>query len=285
MTNLFRSSAVLALAAVLVAPASGQNRTWTEPFEPFRIVGNLYFVGSRGLSSFLFVTPEGHVLLDSGVEETVPQIRANVEKLGFSITDIKVMISSHTHFDHVGGHALMQQLTGATVMAMGEDAAALSSGVDNSALGATGWKPVKVGRVLMDGDVVSLGGTTLTAHLTAGHTKGCTTWTTTIQEDGKSYRVVITGGTSVNQGVRLLNNTRHPSIVEDYLRTFRVLKELKPDVFLAQHPTMFGMEDKVRRMRAGEPNPFVDAKDYEAYVAANEKAFLSQLEQERSAAR
>jgi metallo-beta-lactamase class B len=215
------------------------------------------------------------------VEQAVPLVGANVEKLGFKISDIKIILASHAHFDHVGGHALMQQLTGATVMAVGEDAASISSGADRSALGGPGWKPANVGRVLKDGDTVTLGGVTLTAHLTPGHTKGCTTWSTRVQQDGKSLFLVMVGGTSINGGVKLLGNIRHPAIVEDYARTFRVLEELKPDLFVAQHPGMFRMEDKVRRMKAGEANPFIDPQGYEALVAAGEQAYLAQLKREQ----
>ena len=213
-------SAVL-FAAFACAAAAQRDSSWTEPFASFRIAGNLYFVGTRGVSSFLLTTPEGHILIDTGLEQAMPQVARNVENLGFAVRDIKIILSSHAHFDHVEGHAEMQRRTGATVMAIGEDAAALASGRDNSALGGPSWKPVRVGRVLRDGDTVTLG--------------------------GKPLRVVFVGGTSVNSGVRLLDNTRHPSIVADYERTFRVLKELAADIFLAQHPTMFDME---RRWRA-----------------------------------
>jgi metallo-beta-lactamase class B len=186
----------------------------------------------------------------------VPQIRGN-GRTPLAVRDIKIILSSHAHFDHVEGHAEMQRLTGATVMAIGEDAAALSAGRATRAR-RPGWKPVKVGRVLPDGDTVTLGDVTLTAHLTAGHTKGCTTWTTTVVDGGKPLRVVFVGGTSINAGVRLLDNARHASIVADYQRTFNVLKELPADIFLAQHPSMFGMEQKVARVNAGGGNPFID---------------------------
>jgi metallo-beta-lactamase class B len=274
-------------AALLAVWLSGAARAQTdssrtEPFEPFRIVGNVYFVGTRGVSAFLFTTPDGHILLDTGLEQGVPLVRANIEKLGFRIGDVKILLSSHAHFDHVAGHAEMQRLTGATVMAVGEDAAALAAGADNSALGGPGWKPVKVGRVLRDGEAVSLGGVMLTAHLTPGHTKGCTTWTTVSREAGRSYRLVLVGGVSINQGVRLTGNARHPAIAEDYARTFRVLKELEADIFLAQHPNMFRMEEKVARLKDGSANPFVDPDGYRAFVLAAEKSYRSQLDRERS---
>jgi metallo-beta-lactamase class B len=267
--------------ACSVRAAAQNDPSWTERFEPFRIADNLYFVGTRGVSSFLFVTPQGNILLDTGVEEAVPLVRASVEKLGFKISDIKIILASHAHFDHVGGHALMQQLTGATVMAVGEDAKSIGSGTDTSALGASGWKPATVGRVLKDGETVALGGVTLTAHLTPGHTKGCTTWSTRVQHNGKSLFLVMIGGTSINAGVKLLNNPRHPSIVEDYARTFRVLKELKPDMFVAQHPSMFRMEDKVARLKGGDANAFIDPQGYQALVSSNEQAYLTQLKKEQ----
>jgi metallo-beta-lactamase class B len=233
------------------------------------------------VSSFLFVTTAGNILLDTGVEQAVPIVRANVEKLGFKITDIKIILASHAHFDHVGGHALMQQLTGATVMAVGEDAKSIGSGTDSSALGGPGWKPAKVGRVLKDGETVTLGGVTLTPHLTPGHTKGCTTWSTRVTHNRKSLFLVMIGGTSINGGVKLLNNTRHPSIVDDYARTFRVLKELKPDIFVAQHPNMFHMEDKVRRLKAGDADAFIDPQGYQALVSSGEQTYQTQLKQEQ----
>jgi len=286
MPRLSRLALLLAAALGLAGIVSAQNDpSWTAPFAPFRVAGNLYYVGTRGVSSFLFVTPAGNILLDTGVEEAVPLVVANIEKLGFKAGDIKILLASHAHFDHVGGHAAMQQRTSATVMALGDDATALSSGVDGSALGGPGWKPVKVGRVLRDGDIVTLGGVTLTAHLTPGHTKGCTTWTTTVQQDGKTYRVVLIGGTSINAGVTLTNNTRHPRIIEDYARTFTVLRDFSPDIFLAQHPNMFRMEDKVKRRLAGEANVFVDPQGYRAFVEAGEKAYQTQLARERGTSR
>jgi metallo-beta-lactamase class B len=282
-----RSIRCVGLAAALLAATGVMARaqgdaSWNEPFEGFRITGNLYFVGTRGLSSFLFVTPQGHILIDSGLEETVPLIIANIEKLGFKPTDVKILLSSHAHYDHVGGQAEMKRRTGAQVMAVGEDARALESGTDNSALGGPGWKPVKVDRVLKDGDTVSLGGVALTAHLTPGHTKGCTTWTTRLQEESRTYQALFIGGVSINEGVRLVGNTRHPLIIDDYARTFRVLRELGPDFWFAQHPNMFQMEPKAKRLRAGEKaNPFLDRAGYEAFIRRAEESYLKQLAEER----
>jgi metallo-beta-lactamase class B len=211
------------------------------PIEPYQVISNIYYIGTANVSSHIIVTPQGLILLDTGTEEMLPGIQANIKMLGYGLRDVKIILSSHTHWDHVGGHAVMRELTGAQVMALGEDATALVTGIDNSAAGDNSRKarkPTPVDRVLNDGDEVTLGGVTMKALLTPGHTKGCTTWMTTVREDGKSFLVVFLGGTGVNRGVKLLGNTRHPHIVEDYARTFRVLKELHPDVFLAQHPSL-----------------------------------------------
>src|SRR6516225_9705752 len=185
---------------------------WNKPFPAHKIIGNMYFVGSEQLGSFLITTPEGHILINSDYEETVPVIRAAVEKLGFKFSDIKILLGSHAHPDHMTGDALVKQLTGATVMAMAEDVPALNNI-------RPGGKGHPIDRVLHDGDTVSLGGATLTGHLTPGHTKGCTTWTFKTTENGKSYDVVIVGSLSLNAAV-LVNNPTYPNIQEDYIKSF-----------------------------------------------------------------
>jgi metallo-beta-lactamase class B len=281
------AAGVLLAGAAMTASTEAQNQSspaGSQGVAPYRVIGNIFYVGATDISSHIIVTPQGLILLDTGTEEMVPIIRAGIEKLGHRIQDVKIILSSHAHFDHVEGHAAMKALTGAQVMAVGEDAAAIAAGVDNSALGASGWTPVNVDRVLKDGEIVTLGGVSLQAHLTPGHTKGCTTWTTTVQDGGRPYRVVFIGGISINGGVRLLGNTRHPTIADDYARTFRVLKELGADVFLAQHPNIYGMADKLDRMRAGAPrNPFIDPEGYRRVIAEAEGRYLKQLAQERAA--
>jgi metallo-beta-lactamase class B len=194
--------------------------------------------------------------------------------------------AQHAHWDHVENHARMKELTGAQVMAVGEDAQAIATGIDSSALGGAGWEPTPVDRILKDGDTVTLGDVSLQAHLTPGHTKGCTTWTTTVRQDARSYSVVFVGGVSINPGVTLLANQRHPGIAEDYARTFRTLKRLRPDVFLAQHPGIHGMAEKLRRLKAGgRENPFIDREGYRQVVSEAEGAYLSQLKQEKAGTR
>jgi metallo-beta-lactamase class B len=256
--------------------------SWRQPFDPVRIVGNIYYVGTRGLSSFLIVTPAGGILIDSGEAESVPFIRANVERLAFRMSDIRILLTGHAHFDHVGGHADMKRLTGALVMVMEADRSALESGVDRSAYGGPGWKRVPVDRVLKDGETVSLGGTTLTAHLTPGHTQGCTTWTTETTEDGRRYRVAFVGSTTINDGVHLVGNTRVPPIAEQYAQAFRVLHGLTPDVFVGQHGAVFGLVEKAGKAgRAGQPNPFVDPDGYRRSVDRSEQTYLTKLQQEQ----
>jgi metallo-beta-lactamase class B len=279
----------LALMLILAAPGRTAVQTihplrgpGSQPVEPFRVAGNIYYVGAAGISAHVITTPEGLILLDTGTKEMLPGLRASIEKLGHRLSDVKIILSSHAHWDHVENHAAMKQLTGAQIMAVGEDAAAISAGIDHSALGAEGWPPAKVDRVLKDGDTVTLGGVTLKAHLTPGHTKGCTTWTTTVKEDGRSHDVVFIGGISINEGVKLVANARHPGIAEDYARTFRVLQALKPDIFLAQHPAIYGMAEKVQRLKAGAAqNPFVDPQGYRRVVRVAKDSYLKQLEQEK----
>jgi metallo-beta-lactamase class B len=279
---MIRSTKCAVVAAWLIAsfsPLAAQvDPSWRQPIDPLRIVGNVYYVGTRGLSSFLIVTPAGGIIIDSGEAESVPFIRANVEKLGFRLSDVKILLTGHAHYDHVGGHADLKRLTGAQVMVMDADREALESGVDRSALGGPGWKPVVIDRVLKDGDTVSLGGVTLTAHLTPGHTQGCTTWTTTAVQDGKKYQVAFTGSVTINDGVHLVGNARVPAIAEHYARAFRVLHGLKVDVFVAQHGAVFALEDKARQASVdSRVNPFVDPDGYQRFVAGAEQNYLKQL--------
>lgn len=276
-----RALVLASLVASVAVPRAQTDPSWRQPFDSVRVVGNVYYVGTRGLSSFLIVTPAGGIIIDSGEAETVPFIRASVEKLGFRLSDVKILLTGHAHFDHVGGHADLKRLTGAQVMVMDADRQALESGVDRSALGGPGWKPVAVDRVLRDGDRVTLGGVSLIAHLTPGHTQGCTTWTMEAVQEGKKYQVAFAGSVTINEGVHLVGNTRVPAIAEHYAQAFRVLHGIKADVFVAQHGGVFALEDKARRV-AADPrvNPFVDPEGYQRFVERSERTYLKQLAQE-----
>jgi len=264
------------------------NPTWTEPFPPFHIAGNLYYVGSRGLANYLVTTPQGNILINSDFEANVPMIKESVEKLGFKFSDTKILLISHAHFDHDAGSAMIKQMTGATYMVMDADVPVVESGGKTDfQYGNTPnalYKPAKVDRVLHDGDEVKLGNAVLTAHLTPGHTKGCTTWTMKVTEGGKTYNVVIIGSPNVNPGYKLVGNAAYPQIAEDYERMWRVLKSLPCDIFLGAHGNYFGLEAKYPLMKQGNPNPFVDSDGYKKYVAQKEQDFRAELAKQKLAA-
>lgn len=276
-----------ALCWAQTSPLSPEQRAtfhgqMSQPMEPFRIVGNIYYVGARNIASYLLTTPEGHIMIDTGTNEMHQVIVANVAKLGFKLQDIKILLSGHAHFDHVQGHAAMKKATGAKVMALGEDAAALSTGTDKSPLGDEGWEPVKVDRILKDGDTVALGGTTLRAVWTPGHTPGCTTWTTAVQEKGRRYSIVFQACGTPNAGVKLIGNTKFPTLVEDTLRSFRIQKALKADIYLPMHPESY-FAGKVERIRAGEtPHPLYDPQAYAKFIGDTEAGFQNRLQEERA---
>jgi metallo-beta-lactamase class B len=256
---------------------------YSAPAEPFRIVGNIHYVGAANIASYLITTPQGHILIDTGMTEMHDVIRNNVAKLGFKTSDIRVMLSSHAHFDHIAGHAAMKKLTGAQVMAMTGDAEALEAGKDNSALGAIGWEPVKVDRVLTHGDTVELGGVRLRAVHTAGHTQGATTWLTTVEDRGRQYLVAFLGGTTPNGGVPLINNPRHKSVIEDTQRTFaRLRAERVPDIYLVGHPqAMFA--GKVEQIKAGAmPHPLLNGDAWTRQIVEGEAGFQKRVAEERA---
>jgi metallo-beta-lactamase class B len=252
------------------------------------MIGNIYYVGSRGLASYLITTSAGHILINSNLKTSVPLIRASIEKLGFRFNDIKILLISHAHFDHDAGSAEIKQLTGAKYMVMDGDVAVVESGGKSDFQYGNdptlSYPATKVDRVLHDGDEVKLGETVLTAHKTAGHTRGCTTWTLRVSEAGKTYDVVIVGSPNVNPGYKLVNNVRYPEIADDYARGFRVLKSLPCDVFLGAHGSYYGMEAKYARLNDGGPNPYIDSEGYKNYVADREQAFLSELQKQTAAA-
>ena len=272
----------LILTIFLTSDVFAQNRAdWTQPFPPFRIAGNLYYVGSKGLANYLITTPQGNILINSDFEANVPLIEASIEKLGFHFKDTKILLISHAHFDHDAGSAKIKELTGARYMVMDADVPVVESGgkadfqygKDRGSL----YKPAKVDRILHDGDKVTLGGTVLVAHLTPGHTKGCTTWTMKVTDAGETYDVVIVGSPWVNPGYKLVNNSAYPKIAEDYERMFRVLQSLPCDIFLGAHGSYFGMEEKYARQKQSSANPFVDPDGYKKLVADAEQAFRTEL--------
>jgi metallo-beta-lactamase class B len=260
---------------------------WTEPFPPFHIAGNLYYVGSKGLASYLVTTPQGNILINSDLEANVPMIQASIEKLGFKFKDTKILLISHAHSDHVAGSAKIKEMTGASYMVMEADVPVVESGgkadFQYGSTPAGLYPPAKVDRVLHDGDEVKLGGTVLVAHLTPGHTKGCTTWTMKVTEGGKNYNVVIVGSPNVNPGYRLVDNTAYPQIAQDYERMWRVLKSLPCDIFLGAHGAYFGMEQKYPLLKEGQANPFIDPQGYNRFVTQKELDFRTELAKQEGA--
>jgi len=252
----------------------GSREEQVTPFPPHKIVGNLYYVGSYSLSAFLVATPEGHMLINTNWERAVDGLKTSVEALGFAFDDIEVILGSHAHGDHMEGDAVVAQMTGARVMAMAADVAALERM-------RPGDKPHPIDRVLHDGATVTLGGTTLTARLTPGHTKGCTTWTMRIEEDGEVHDVAIIGSMGSNPNFQFVNNPDNPTIAEEFKQGFRVLRSLSPDVPLGSHPAMYGMADKYERIGRG-PNPFIDPDGYRQEVDAVEALFRSVLERQEA---
>jgi metallo-beta-lactamase class B len=270
----------LFLSATANPQADPTSRSWNQPVIPYRIIGAVWYVGASGVTSFLITTSDGHILLDSGLPETVPQIRQNVAQLGFKLADIKILLNSHAHYDHAGGLAELKELTGAKLMATEADAELMSrGGKDDFTWGDKyAYKPVKADRVLRDGDHVELGDVRLTARLTPGHTKGSTTWTMKVKENDKQYDVVFSTSIST-PGYTLVNNDKYPNIVDDYRRTFQILKALPCDVFLGPHAEFFSMREKIARMGRGtKPNPFIDPDGYREFVANGERAFQKTLE-------
>jgi metallo-beta-lactamase class B len=272
---MFGKSIICLLLAIAPALSFGQSIPDKE-FPAHKIVGNIYFVGSDTHSSFLITTPQGNLLVNTMYEKTVPWIKKSVESLGFRFEDIKIILGSHAHIDHMEGDALVKQMTGAPVMAMDRDVPLLQTL-------RPGGKPHPVDRVLHDGDKVSLGGTTLVARLTPGHTPGCTTWETNTAEGGRTYNVVIIGCIAPNERTVLVNNKEYPGIVDDFNRSYKLLRSLHPDVYLGSHTIHYNMEEKYAKLGKG-PNPFIDPKGYFASLDKYEKQFKDALEEQKKKA-
>jgi metallo-beta-lactamase class B len=276
-----KRTSILLLTLTLGGAARAQDSTWRTPFPPFRIAENLYYVGTQGLASYLVTSPQGHILINSDLEESVPLIKSSVEQLGFRFGDVKILLISHAHWDHDAGSALIKRMTGARYMVMDGDVSVVESG------GKTDFQyghpekedypAVKVDRLLHDGDTVSLGKNSLVARLTAGHTKGCTTWTLKARLNGRTYEVVIVGSPNVNPGYKLVNNAQYPAIAGDFERTFRVLDSLPAGIFLGAHGSYFDLVAKYARWKSGDSTAFVDPEGYRKYVREREAAFRKEL--------
>jgi metallo-beta-lactamase class B len=269
--------AVGAIAGASAADAAGFAATraaWNLPAEPFRVIDNVYYVGTDELGAWLIRTDEGLILLDGALEESAPLIEASIRRLGFRVEDIRILLSSHAHFDHSGGLAKLKGDSGARMIASRGDRISLESGTyfGNESMRALDAPPVRVDEVIEDGGVVTLGGTTLTAHVTPGHTRGCTTWTMRVVEGGVGHTAIFYCSTSVALN-RLWPDPQYPGIVEDYRRSFDRLEAMKADVFLANHQDFFGLWKKRAAMHDGAPNPFVDPTELQRFVAGSRAEF------------
>jgi metallo-beta-lactamase class B len=285
-----RLGIALMLGALMLAAQrlhAQTNPDWITPIAPFRIAGNLYYVGGKDLASYLIVTPAGDILINSNLENSVPMIRASVERLRFKFKDIKILLISHAHVDHDSGSAALLRATGAKYMVMDGDVSVVESGgATDFAYSKDTYAPAKVNRILHDGDAVKLGGTVLIAHKTAGHTRGCTTWTMQVTQAGRPLNVVIVGSWNVNPGWRLVDlpgqPASYPGIAAEYRRTFATLKGLPCDVFLGVHGAYFGMLGKLDRIKAGASGDvWIDPAGYRAAVVEREQAFEAELKRQQ----
>jgi len=271
----------LMLSVFPLALKADASPDWTTPFPPFHIAGNLYYVGSVDLASYLVVTPKGLILINSNLASSPPLIRKSVEALGFKWSDIKILLISHAHYDHCAGSAKILKETGAKYEVMDADVSVVESGgrtdFQYGSDATTHYAPAHVDRVLHDGDTVSLGGVVLTAHLTAGHTRGTTTWTMDEREGGRTLHAVIVGSPNVNPGYKLVGNTVYPKIAADYKHEFAVLNALPCDIFLGAHGGYFDMKKKYAMFKNGDRNAFIDASGYKAYIADRQQAFEAEL--------
>jgi metallo-beta-lactamase class B len=276
----------LALGAVAcLAIAACVQEDDNRPVDPYRIAGNLYYVGSSGISSYLIATPAGHVVIDAGYESTVPMIEANIRKLGFKVEEVKILLNTQAHYDHAAGFAALKKDTGAQLMVAGPDADAIERGGlhDFSFGDKYPFPPAKVDRRLKDGDAVTLGTLTLHANVTPGHTQGCTTWSFEVTEKNRALQVVDMCGLTVLDTTRLVGNPAYPGIVGDYERTFAALRKLPVDIFIGAHPVYYDGTAKAAKAKANPsgPNPFIDPDGYRRYVDEGEKRFRERLAKEK----
>jgi metallo-beta-lactamase class B len=274
---------IFTTGSAAIAQSDATSRSWNQPVPPFRIVGNLYYVGAAEVTSFLISTPKGHFLLDGGFAETAPQIERNIAQLGFNLRDVKYLLNRHAHFDHAGGLAELKKQTRATFVVMAPDAPLLKDGGHSDfRFGDTRrFPPVTPDRMIADGESVEISGQKMTAHLTPGHTKGNTTWTSKIVEGGNHYDVVFAGSPTALD-YQLVGKESYPGITADFEKTFAVLKRLPCDIFLSCHGSFFSLTEKRAQLLRGKTqNPFVDPDGYCAFIAQNEKEFRDKLDQQK----
>jgi metallo-beta-lactamase class B len=286
MTSRLTSLLLFGFVAFASHGLAQSDPDWTRPFPPFRIIGNIYWVGSYDLSTYLITTPQGNILINTGVGDTARQIKASVEQLGFKLADTRILTATHGHWDHVAGLAELKRMTGARLIVSEPDKELFESGGKadfrfGDTPGAR-FEAVKVDGTFRDNDTISLGGTVLTAHHHPGHTKGATSFTLNVQESGKTYRVVIANMGSINPGVTVSGMPKYPGIAEDYARTFKAQKDMSIDVWLASHASQFKLHEKYKPGDPFNPDRFVDPQGFKAAVEQLEKTYREQLARERA---
>jgi metallo-beta-lactamase class B len=277
---------LLILCTATYAQQKAEWRSWNQPVPPFHLIGNIYYVGANEITSFLITSPKGHILLDGGFAETAPQIEANIQKLGFKLRDVRVLINSQAHSDHAGGFAELKRATGARfLIAQGDADLVARGGHDDFAFGNSMVYPaVKPDGIVHEGDDIKVGDAVISAHITPGHTKGCTTWTAKATDNGKTYDVLFLCSVSAPGG-KLVNNPKYPNIVDDYRETFRRLKKMNVDIFLASHGSMFNLEEKRRAIGEGKPSPFVVHGEFATFMDQAERNFEKQVAAQESTAK
>jgi metallo-beta-lactamase class B len=271
---------ILAVAFMAAAPIHGWAQN-DDPFPPHQVMDNLFFVGTAGLGTFLITTPEGHILINTDFERTIPLIERSVEAMGFDLEDVKIILGSHAHGDHQAADVFLRERIGAQIMIMEEDVA--------------GWQrmnrghgDIPIDRILHDGEEVTLGGTTLVAHRTPGHTKGCTSWGMELEEDGETYNALIVCSFGVNANYILVDNPNYPDIAEDYRATFAKARAMPVDVFVASHGSFYDLRTKHEKLlhrMEGDPNPFIDHAGFLAYIDLKVESFEAMLESQQRSSR
>lgn len=267
---------------------AGDQLAWEKPTEPLHIVGPIYYVGTKGLSSYLITTTAGNILLNTGMPSSGPMIEASIRKLGFKPEDIKIILTGHAHVDHVGGHAYMKKISGAKIVIMAAEKELIESGGKKDFHYGTNkefwFAPVKVDQIIHTGDSVKLGNITMKAISVAGHTKGTTAWMTTVTDNNKSYKILFADGTGINPGYRLEVKPSYPGISENYKRTFATLESLKADIWLSPHPEQFDFETKRKLAETKGPAAFIDPEGYKKYVENARKKYAQTVEKEKAQA-
>jgi metallo-beta-lactamase class B len=286
MTDTWKLALTLVALACSAGAAAQSNADWTTPIAPFRIADGLYYVGSKDLASYLVVTSQGNILINSSLESSPALIRNSVEQLGLKYTDTKILLISHAHWDHDAGSARVIRETGAKYMVMDGDVPVVESGgALDFAYADSPYPKAKVDRVLHDGDEVELGNAVLVGHKTPGHTRGCTTWTMKVKQNGKTLDAVIVGSWNVNAGFRLVDKPQqpasYPGIADDYRKTFALLKKLPCDIFLGAHGAYFNMMGKLAKAEKDGESVWIDPQGYRAAVAEREQAFEAELRKQQ----